>query len=350
MKFQGRELNALQLWSKYVDFPENIPSGSVFLPLVKCPNPEHDTLKRHFQISVDPNDPYVHCFAFCGISGSYEHAICVIEGLYEKFGVERAPNLRERRRRRDRARRQARKIILRETRGKGKFKPQRKRTAKPSVDARSLEYATFIPQKGLEFLESRGISSESIAQWQIGWDSDDLRIVIPALDERGVLRFLIKRTVKNRRLKYLYTEGIPKTSLLFGACAVDMDVVRSRGLILTEGSLDVIRLHQHGFNNAVAILGTGISERQVKILAGLRPKRIFLMFDRDVSGVKNIQIAARELKKYSLLVCRYPKGKSDPAELTRREAEKSIERAVPAITWLNQNFPNVRQRREFVSG
>jgi hypothetical protein len=57
------------------------------------------------------------------------------------------------------------------------------------------------------------------------------------------------------------------------------------------------------------------------------------MFDKDIAGVTNIEIASKKLVKYPLMVCRYPKDKSDPAELTKQEAERSIERALPIISW-----------------
>src|SRR5262245_45372804 len=110
MRYRGRQIDPLKLWDRYVELPTNAHKEDIFLPKVQCPNPNHDTLKQHFQINV--SQPTVHCFAGCGISGSYEHAICVIEGLYEKFKVEEAADERERKRRVQKARRAAGKIIL----------------------------------------------------------------------------------------------------------------------------------------------------------------------------------------------------------------------------------------------
>src|SRR5262245_52303731 len=137
MKFQGREIDPIRLWSDYVEFPPNVKEDGEFLEKVVCPNPAHGTLKRHFQINV--RRPLVHCFAYCGISGSYEHAICMLEGLYEKFDVEGATNDREKRRRKDRAYRQARKIILKHATGK----VARIRRAVPS--SRNSGTATVVP-------------------------------------------------------------------------------------------------------------------------------------------------------------------------------------------------------------
>lgn len=345
----------MKLWDRYVDLPANLDGDNAFLPKVVCPNPEHDTLKRHFQINV--TQPTVHCFAYCGISGSYEHAICVIEGLYEKYKVEEATDKRDKARRQARARRQAGKIILgyisQVRGGSGNLRPRRKLaggSAKALPSAESLGYATFLPHAAREFVSGRGISSDSIAKWRLGFDPTELRLVIPAYDEKDVLRFLIKRAIRPKdHPKYLYTEGFPKTSLLFGACAIPPGIVRSSGVVLVEGSLDAIVLQQYGIP-AVAILGTGISQRQCEILSRMRPRRIYFMFDRDTAGVTNIEIAARRLHRYPCYVCRFPKGRYDPAELSREEAVRSVERAVPASRWVSQHLPNATRGKERAVG
>jgi hypothetical protein len=57
------------------------------------------------------------------------------------------------------------------------------------------------------------------------------------------------------------------------------------------------------------------------------------MFDKDTAGVRNIEIAMEKLRRYPLFICRYPAGKSDPAELSREQAVRSVERAIPALLW-----------------
>jgi hypothetical protein len=369
MKYEGREVDPLRVWEPYVTFPSSmkIRSGDTFSPKVECPNPDHDTLKHHFQINL--SQPTVHCFAHCGISGSWNHAICVIEGLYEKYGVdldlcrsafskharERTANEKDALRRRLRAFRDARRIILKTGKTNAasavRKNSERSRPRKSTAPVRDLSFESYLPQVALDYLDEREISASSISAFTIGWHAEDKRIVIPARDENGAIKFLIKRAVlKSQNPKYLYTEGFPKTSLLFGACHLDLGMVKSRGLIVVEGSIDCIKLHQHGLRNTVAILGTGISEEQRRIIARLRPKKITLMFDKDSAGIHNIEIAAGLLRKYPLYVVRYPNGKTDPATLTAREANRSVERAIPLREFASrlQDFgmsfsPNVRK-------
>jgi DNA primase len=310
MKFQGREIDPISLWEQYVEFPHNMRVDGKFLPLVTCPNPDHDTIKRHFQINIEQG--LVHCFAGCGISGTFTNAISLIEGISE---------------------RDARKVILAHKRSS---RTHLRRIAdrnhrEPKRVNELPEFDTFLPAVALDYLSARGITENSVATWELGWDSEEKRLVIPAKDQRGITRFLIKRSVLPRQSpKYLYApDGASTKSLLFGGCQTDPVLIRSTGLILVEGSFDEIRLYQHGIRNAVGTLGTGISEIQCNIVSRLRPRRIFTFFDRDTAGINGIEIVARRLRKYPLYVIRYPAGRYDPAELSGREVERAISRAIP---------------------
>lgn len=317
MNYKGRRLDPVALWEEFVDFPPNMKATSGFAPLVVCPNPEHGSNKKHFQVNLDK--PLVHCFAHCGISGNYEQAIAKIKGVSEK---------------------EARKILIRHTRVElGPGSKRKTRGADGKVRTRDSSdnqaptdlggFSTYLPPVALEYLSGRGIDASAISTWGIGWDEDDRRIVIPADDERGIARFLIKRATRDKDWpKYLYwPEGTSKTSVLFGACKLDRKLVSSFGLVLCEGSLDAIRLQQMGLQ-ATAILGTGLSDRQAQIIRALRPRRVYFMFDKDGAGIANIRLAAEKLTKQPIFVCLYPRGKSDPAELTKKEAKQIIEDAI----------------------
>jgi hypothetical protein len=370
MKYKGRAIDPLAFWERYLEFPTGTKSDDSYLPKVQCPNPDHDTLKRHFQVNA--REPYVHCFAHCGISGSWEHALCVIEGLYEKFHVDlreckkawdkkpatRSQGERDQLRRYQRAHREASKIILRACSGKlgisGKPAAKKHSSVQPSataIPAVQLSYESHLPQVALEYLTARGITGASIAEWQIGWLREEKRIVIPGKDERGITRFLIKRSViSDHGTKYLYwpekeVAGWGKTDILFGAGQIDLGMIKSDGLILVEGSLGTILNHQDGLRNTTAILGTGISDKQCRIIARLRPPRIYFMFDKDSAGIRNIEIAAPKLRKYPLYIVKYPKGKTDWDDTTREEKVRQISRAIPAWQFIRKNGLNVSTQR-----
>jgi hypothetical protein len=272
-----------------------------------------------------------NCFANCGISGTYEHAISMIEGIDERH---------------------ARKLILRfaSNRSGSVSKRNLRNTLVEGAHSGSaitdeIKYQRFLPSFGMDYLSSRGIGNESVAGFQIGWDAEERRIVIPAFDEKGILRFLIKRAVKPKDWpKYLYApDGCEKSSLLFGACNIDRDLLLCQGIVLCEGSLDCMTLHQNGVRNAVAILGSKLSVKQSRIISRLKPRRVYLMFDKDASGFHAIVSADRLLKKYPIFICLYPSGRQDPAELTKAEAQRMIEKAVP-LTMFKHRLPGTLQK------
>ena len=83
MNFHGRNIDPVAFWSSYVEFPTHMGRDEEFAPLVHCPNPAHDNFRSPaFQVNL--RHPLVHCFSDCGISGTYEHAICVVEGIYRE--------------------------------------------------------------------------------------------------------------------------------------------------------------------------------------------------------------------------------------------------------------------------
>lgn len=329
--FRGKHIDPISLWSNYVDFPANWNPGDSdeFSPLVVCPNPDHQTQKKHFQVNI--RQATVHCFAHCGISGSYEAAIATIEGVTH---------------------RQARKFIFKHSRVGG-TSPVRKRNrgAVKAVRSVDLEYDRFLPQSALAYLTSRGIGAEAIARFEIGWDSDSLRLVIPVKDERGRTRLLIKRTIKPRvEPRYLYTKGVERKALLMGIDRIDLGMVRSRGIVLVEGSLDKIVLDGYQIPPQVAILGSKLSEIQAKIIQRKRPAVVYTMFDADGAGVGATISVAQLIRGIPIKVCRYPKGKTDPAVLTGREAERSIERAITFSQFRHKaGFSLPKQPRRMIS-
>ena len=303
--YRGRLVDPVALWGDYVDWPSSFQGheDEDYAPLVVCPNPQHDTMKRHFQVNL--TKPLVHCFAGCGISGTYEHAISMIEGVTE---------------------REARKRVLRHSRVG--TQSRKRKSAKP-VSALDNSYERFIPQAPMEYLTRRGFTAATIARFEFGWDADTLRIVIPAKDTHGRLKFLIRRTIKpNVEPRYLYPEGSAKNSLLYGACFIDLGMVRSQGIVLVEGSLDTAWMHQLGFTNTVGILGSKLSEIQAKMIDRMRPAQVFTMYDADGAGIEATISTAKRIRRVPIRVCRYPKGRTDPQELSKEEAIRVLSRTI----------------------
>ncbi|MEO6068109.1 MAG: toprim domain-containing protein [Gemmatimonadales bacterium] len=339
MKYLGRNVDPIAVWEEFVEFPPNmrVDEHTTFLPLVRCPHPDHTTEKRHFQINI--KEGLVYCFA-CKFSGTFEKAIAEIKGCTN---------------------REARRTILSHRRaGAGssggsasrasvKIKKARDSEITEAAPKLSLDDFTYLPAVGTEYLEKRGITGESVAKWEIGWNPETLRIVVPIRDERRRLVATVDRATKPKdQPKYLYTSGFERKNVLFGACNLDRSMVRSEGLVLVEGSLDAIRLHQHGYANTVAILGSSLSEKQAKLVASFQPSKVFMLFDRDGGGIDAIVSVSSRIKRIPLYVCRYRNGKTDPAELTKQEVAVSISKAL-TIRKFRKLVPGVFPMMERIS-
>ena len=119
--------------------------------------------------------------------------------------------------------------------------------------------------------------------------------------------------------KYVNTSDTPvykKSENLFGINYAKNNC--SNQIILVEGNMDVISLHQSGFNNAVAPLGTAFTPEQVNLIARYT-KEIVLMLDADAAGQKAIKRASQLLENSGLnvRVVVIPDGK-DPDEFIKK--------------------------------
>jgi DNA primase len=112
------------------------------------------------------------------------------------------------------------------------------------------------------------------------------RITLPIMDLQGCPIGFAARALGNDKPAYLHSSKSPLFNLAtdFYALELAYDAIRTSGTVLVvEGYFDVIRLHQGGFENAVAVLGTAVTEHHVRRLSGLA-KRIVLVFGGDPTG------------------------------------------------------------------
>lgn len=148
------------------------------------------------------------------------------------------------------------------------------------------------------------------------------RIMFPIINIRGnVVAFSGRAMPGDEKAggKYVNTSDTPvykKSENLFGINYAKNHC--SERIILVEGNMDVISLHQAGFEYAVAPLGTAFTSEQVNLLARYT-KEIVLMLDADAAGQKAIKRATTLLENtgLSVRVVVIPDGK-DPDEFIKK--------------------------------
>ena len=158
------------------------------------------------------------------------------------------------------------------------------------------------------------------------------RVMFPIMDVNNRVIGFGGRVMGDAKPKYLNspeTKLFDKGSNLFGLCYARLS--RRKGLILCEGYMDVIAMHQAGFDNAVASLGTAFTEQQASLIKRYT-EEVLLIYDSDEAGVKAALRAIPILRQAGIV------GKvvdlspcKDPDEfiqnLGKEEFEKRLENA-----------------------
>ena len=178
--------------------------------------------------------------------------------------------------------------------------------------------------KSKGFSESDLISANVVNRGQNGgvYDRFRKRVMFPIIDIRGrVIAFSGRAMPGDDKAggKYVNTADTPvykKSENLFGMNFAKSHCAES--IILVEGNMDVISLHQAGFQNTVAALGTSFTAEQAKILSRYT-KEVVLTLDADAAGVKAAARAGEILKSTGLRVrvISVPDGK-DPDEFIKK--------------------------------
>ena len=178
--------------------------------------------------------------------------------------------------------------------------------------------------KGLGYSIPDMIQANVIAKSSKGtyYDRFRRRVMFPIINIRGKVIAFSGRAMPGEDKaggKYVNTSDTPvykKSENLFA-----MNFAKNHcdeRVILVEGNMDVISLHQAGFENAVAALGTAFTDEQAKLLSRYT-KEIVLIMDSDAAGQKAVRRAGEILQNTGLdiRVVVLPDGK-DPDEYIKK--------------------------------
>ncbi|HEX5711646.1 MAG TPA: DNA primase [Sulfuricurvum sp.] len=217
-----------------------------------------------------------------------------------------------------------------------------------SVEKFGIGYAPASSQT-LRFLEQHHFNpQESIDQGAIGRGEEGKlfarfieRITFPIHSHSGAIVGFGGRTITGHQAKYVNSSqsAIFNKSRLLYAYHLARDTIYKRGeIIVTEGYLDVVMLHQAGFTHAVATLGTALTAEHLPTLRKGEPK-VLVAYDGDKAG------RAAALKASKLLsgggfeggVVLF-EGGLDPADMVRdgriEELNALLHRPIPFIEFV----------------
>jgi DNA primase len=312
--------------------------------------PFHDERTPSFSVSADLG--LYHCFG-CGESGDVLRFVEQSEGLdfrqaiellAERYGVElrrerEDPEAEGRRQRRERLLALVERTVAyysrylwesREAEGARRYLSGRG-LGEEVLKGFRVGYAPSAWDKVLVRAQSDGYAVEELAAAGLGqsgsrggfYDRFRARIVFPLADARGrVLGFGARAVREGQQPKYLNTsenEIYHKRRQLFGIDRARAPAARGGMVVAVEGYTDVLALHQAGLPEAVAIMGTALTQEQLAELhraAGT----VCLALDADRSGQEAMLRAGRaaQSRGLDLRVVGLPDGR-DPAELVAEE-------------------------------
>ncbi len=153
------------------------------------------------------------------------------------------------------------------------------------------------------------------------------RVMFPIIDVRGNVIGFGGRVMDDSTPKYLNSPDTPVYNKSRNVFALNIAKTSKAGrVILTEGYMDTIALHQAGFDSAVASLGTALTEEHGQLLARYF-KEAIIAYDGDGAGVAAAQRAIPLLEKAGLKVkVLRMQGAKDPDEFIKAYGREAFAR------------------------
>jgi DNA primase len=177
------------------------------------------------------------------------------------------------------------------------------------------------------------------------------RLMFPILDTASRHVGFGGRVIGQGEPKYLNSpdsDVFNKGRLLYGLHAARHAIRRAERVLLVEGYFDVIRLALAGVDEAVAPLGTALTEQQAALLAKLT-KNVFLLYDSDVAGQKATFRSGRELLRLGVSprVVSLPEGEDPDTFVQQFGAERLEAHLAQAVDVFDRQVMELQRRGWF---
>ena len=340
-----------------------IRKGREFLGL--CPF--HTDSKPSMNVVDDKN--FYHCFA-CGAHGDIISFVMGTEGLSFMDTVEKLASMAG--------------MDVPKPTPEAREHASRAKTLHDVLEAACVWYEAKLHEptgaEGLTYFQGRGLSARTIGRFRLGYAPDRRgglgqalkaqgypeallleagllrqpedgreaydyfrgRVIFPITDRRGRVIAFGGRVMGDGQPKYLNSPDTPvfhKGRVLYGLDQAREAVRKNGELVVAEGYMDVIALAEAGIANAVAPLGTALTEEQIAEMWKLSAEPV-ICFDGDTAGMKAAQRAAERalpiLKPgHSLGFVSLPEGQ-DPDDLIRSQGVGAVRELLGAATPLSQ--------------
>ena len=185
----------------------------------------------------------------------------------------------------------------------------------------------------LDYLKGKGYKEQEIVSAGLAikkenklFDRFRNRVMFPVFDYRGRVIGFGGRVLDDSKPKYLNSPetAVFKKGTNLYALNFAIPHIKDRRIIIVEGYMDVIALHQYGVTNVVASLGTALTHNQGKLLKRYADK-IIISYDADLAG-QNATLRGLEILRgfgFDIKVLKVPQGK-DPDEYIRANGKDAF--------------------------
>ncbi|ENY1771885.1 DNA primase [Campylobacter coli] len=334
----SQRLNIVDIIENYIEVKKQ---GSSFV----CVCPFH--ADKNPSMHINPTKGFYHCFA-CKAGGDAFKFVMDYEKLSFTDAVEKIANLCN--------------FTLSYTKEKNENKKEL-RTILPSLNA-YFKSNLKHHKEALDYLYKRMLNDQDIAKFELGFagSSEDSirlfhnekipledamsvgalkkdennefyasfiwRITFPIYDHKDLLVGFGGRTLNpNVAAKYVNSPQnilFDKSRIFYAFNIAKENIAKKKEMIVCEGYMDAIAFHKAGFNNAVAVLGTALTEHHLPLIRRYDAK-VILCFDNDEAGLKAATRSAFLLStnkidgKVAIL-----QGGKDPAELVAKNESTKL--------------------------
>lgn len=334
----SQRLNIVDIIENYIEVKKQ---GSSFV----CICPFH--ADKNPSMHINPTKGFYHCFA-CKAGGDAFKFVMDYEKLSFTDAVEKIANLCN--------------FTLSYTKEKNENKKEL-RTILPSLNA-YFKSNLKHHKEALDYLYKRMLNDQDIAKFELGFagSSEDSirlfhnekipledamsvgalkkdennefyasfiwRITFPIYDHKDLLVGFGGRTLNpNVAAKYVNSPQnilFDKSRIFYAFNIAKENIAKKKEMIVCEGYIDAIAFHKAGFNNAVAVLGTALTEHHLPLIRRYDAK-VILCFDNDEAGLKAATRSAFLLStnkidgKVAIL-----QGGKDPAELVAKNESTKL--------------------------
>lgn len=187
---------------------------------------------------------------------------------------------------------------------------------------------------GLSYMLERGFSAETLTELEVGYDMVDERAVMAVRNLAGELigfKGRATRAEQQPRYKVYGRPRFPFKPYSTGEVVYLAHRVAGSGgdVIVCEGELNALKMHEFGHRNAVGISGATFTKGHADIIASIADRAI-LYFDSDQPGIAGARTAA-DLLLSRVPVLVVPKHSKDPADSKKEEVDELLDNARTAL-------------------